>query len=287
MIVNNDIDIKLYYRFIEFVAKLSGISLPHERFKLIVLDNFKAESKDEIFVKRFSEAYLYLLNNVNQTLTKEVLIRAYFLLTNTIMEDDKALLILSTYYKNYDEVSHYLSGVIHFTILNNVDESKIEFAFMLSNLIMLKKKRHPLIPYEFNQEKYHEIVNNHDLSKLILFFGEIERYTKKILLEPKEINFDELIDKLKQAKVILKNKYYVQKLYLYGSYAKGKVSKTSDLDLLVIFSGGLLNFERIQIVEKISKYLLELLKIKVDLLDFTHAMEKLDINEMENIITII
>ena len=128
MIVNNDIDIKLYYRFIEFVAKLSGISLPHERFKLIVLDNFKAESKDEIFVKRFSEAYLYLLNNVNQTLTKEVLIRAYFLLTNTIMEDDKALLILSTYYKNYDEVSHYLSGVIHFTILNNVDESKIEFA---------------------------------------------------------------------------------------------------------------------------------------------------------------
>ena len=287
MIVNTDVDIKHYYRFIEYVAMLNGISLPHERFKLIALDNYKAESENELLIKRFSEAYLFLINNKNQILTKEIIIKAYYLLTNKIIEDNIAKSILSTYYENYDEASHYLAGLIHLVVLDKVAERKIEFAFMISNLIMLKKGRYVLIPYEFNQDEYNEIIQNRDIAKLTIFFGGIERYVSKTLLEPKEIEFDELIDKLKECKAVLRNKYHVRKLFLYGSYAKRKVSSVSDLDLLVIFSNDLLNFQRIQTVELMEKYLLRELEIKVDLLDFTHAMEKLNISEMENIITII
>lgn len=287
MIVNSDIDIKQYYRFIEFVSKLSGINLPHERFKLIALDNYKAESKNEFLVKRFSEAYLYLINNVNQLLTKEILIKSYFLLSERILEDDIANKVLSVYYENYDEASHYLASLIHFAVLNNVNELNIEFAFMVANLVMLKRKRYPLIPLEFNQTAYREIIESKDISKLTLYFGGIERFSKAKTTDNKQQNVDEIIDRIKEFRSILRNKYHVKKLYLYGSFAKGSNHETSDLDFLVIFLEDILNFERIKIKEKIKNYLFELFNISVDLIDFTNAIENLDINEMENIITII
>ena len=138
MIVNNDMEIKLYYRFIEFTSKMLGVDLPHERFKLLVLDNFKAESKTELNVKRFAESYLYLINNTNQSLTTTIIKKAYYLLTDKMLEEEKCKKILEEFYMHFDETSHYLAALIHFKVLDNVEERKIEFAFMLSNLVMLK-----------------------------------------------------------------------------------------------------------------------------------------------------
>ena len=37
------------------------------------------------------------------------------------------------------------------------------------------------------------------------------------------------------ATFVKKNKSHVQKVYLFGSYAKGKVSEDSDIDLAIVF----------------------------------------------------
>ena len=37
MLIENDIDLKAYYRFVEFLLKLVKYDLPHERFKNIIL----------------------------------------------------------------------------------------------------------------------------------------------------------------------------------------------------------------------------------------------------------
>ena len=57
MLVSREIDIKLYYRFVEFASRLIGFTLPHERFKRIILDDYKAESIEEKEVKAFANAY--------------------------------------------------------------------------------------------------------------------------------------------------------------------------------------------------------------------------------------
>jgi len=81
--------------------------------------------------------------------------------------------------------------------------------------------------------------------------------------------------------------YHIQKLYLYGSYAKEKVTTQSDLDLLVIFNKEMLPLERGIIIKNVTDYLENKINIHLDILDFTHALENLDISEMENLITII
>lgn len=286
MLLNEKIDIKLFYRFIEFVSRLLGGSLPHERYKLIALDEYQAQSKDENDVKRFSEAYLYLLNNVNQVLTLDIIKQSYYLLTKEELGKNIGKLILETYYKNFDDISHYLATIIHFTVLDNVKTRKFEFAFMLSNLIMLKKDRFPLVPYEYMYNAYFRAAKNKSIDKLMILFSEIESINKPHK-KFNQLDLSTIVDNLKKEREFLKNRFGIQKLYIYGSYAKCKTTVQSDLDLLVIFNYDLINIERNNNREELINYLSNELKMNVDLLDFTHALENLDICEMENIITII
>ena len=76
-------NIKQYYRFIEFVSKLVGIDLPHERFKLLALDEFKAESKTELKIKALADSYMYLINNINQSLTTKIIKNKLLFSNNT------------------------------------------------------------------------------------------------------------------------------------------------------------------------------------------------------------
>ena len=286
MIVNNEMEIKFFYRFIEFTSKLLGVDLPHERFKLLALSNYKAESKLELQVKSFAEAYLYLINNINQVLTKTIIKKTYFILTDKILEEEKCKNILEEFYKNYDETSHHLATLIHFKVLDSVEDRKIEFSFMMSNLVMMKKKNNPLIPYAFMFDSYFKSIKDKNFSKLMCIFVEIEANSK-----PKynyvKLSQELIIEEIKKCNSLLKCKYNVKKLYLYGSFAKEKITESSDLDLLVIYDKKLLNFERCKNNGNLINYLSNKLQINVDLIDFTHAMENMDINEMENIITII
>lgn len=286
MIVNSNIEIKNFYRFIEFTSKLLKIDLSHNRFKSIILDNFRAETKKEIKVKQFSEAYLYLINNINQSLTTLTIKKAYYLLTNSMLKEEKCKRILNTFYRNFDRTPHDLASLIHFIVLDSVGRRKIEFAFMMSNFIMLKKERYPLIPYRFMDDAYYNAIKNKNINKLMMIFIEIESKYKKSC-QMINLSFTEVIQKIKSCIELLKIKYKVEKLYLYGSYAKQEVLSSSDLDLLVIFDKELINLEKNDIIKQLKQYLSENLQMTVDLLDFTQAMEKLDISEMENIITLI
>lgn len=286
MLVSKEMDIKLYYRFVEFTSRLVGYGLPHERFKRIILDDFKAESKEEKEVKQFANAYLYILNNINQSVTKEMIQEAYYLLTHEGLNEEISKQILENYYMYYDENSHYVAMMVHFKILELVKTRNIEFAFMISTLIMFKKGRYPLIPYEYMYEIYKKTIQTKNKDKLMVIFSEIEAISKPHK-NHSSLSKEEIIWKIKESQNYLIDEYHVQKLYLYGSYAKERVTTQSDLDLLVIFDKEMLPLEKGITIKNLTDYLENKLKIHLDILDFTHALENLDISEMENIITII
>ena len=286
MLVSKEIDIKCYYRFIEFTSKLIGIQLPHERFKRIAMDDYKAESKQEVKVKRLANAYLYLLNNIQQSFTKELLEHTYFLLTNKRLNKNKIQNILTEFYKNYDESSHYLAAYLHLVILEQIKIQSIAFALMISNYILLKKGRFPIILYLNVQKNYKKIIKNKDLNQMMCFIAQSEAISKPKFIQT-SLDKDTIIYKFKEMKEELKKKFCLSKLYLYGSYAKENITVSSDLDLLVIFEKEMIPIEKGFIVDKLRKYLEKIFQVKIDILDFSHALKNLDINEMENIITLI
>lgn len=80
--------------------------------------------------------------------------QSYYLLTNTLVADFVTNKIIDLYYKNIDVAPHTLVALLYLYIIINEDNHNIEFAFLMSNYIMLKKDRWFLMPYEYCHDDY-------------------------------------------------------------------------------------------------------------------------------------
>ena len=85
----------------------------------------------------------------------------------------------------------------------------------------------------------------------------------------------------------LVSSYCVDKLYLFGSFAKGNNTEKSDLDFVVIFNESLINKEKNDMIKKVKEYLKNEFDCDVDLLDFSYALYTFDKSQMEYLITLI
>ena len=72
------------------------------------------------------------------------------------------------YYKNIDVAPHSLAALLHLYITNNITKNNIEFAFLISNYVMLKKNRWFLMTYEYCHKDYKEAIKSNDLSEELL-----------------------------------------------------------------------------------------------------------------------
>src|SRR3989338_8726076 len=77
----------------------------------------------------------------------------------------------------------------------------------------------------------------------------------------KEINLSKIKEMLKKHKEELRQKYGVNKIGIFGSYARGEQKKTSDVDVLVKFRPNATLFDLVGA----GNFLEEKLKIKVDI----------------------
>ncbi len=81
------------------------------------------------------------------------------------------------------------------------------------------------------------------------------------MFNDKIYSIDEIKNKIKENEVFLKEKYHVGNFFLFGSYAKGEQTASSDIDLLVDFQKVIDMFEMIDL----QNYLQNLFQKKVDL----------------------
>jgi len=72
---------------------------------------------------------------------------------------------------------------------------------------------------------------------------------------------ENIVAKLKDSMLILRAKYNVKNLEIFGSYVRGEQKKRSDLDILVEFDETIDLFKYIEL----ENYIGEMLGIKVDL----------------------
>ncbi len=270
-------------KIVYYILALCEYKIPKEKIENITYDKIRCLTKEELFVKRLVNSFNYIFNNINQIFNEEIINTLYYLLTNTLIDKKIVKEIVRLYYKNIDNSAYYLSAVIHLFIINHINN--IEFAFIISEYVMLKNKKALLVPRDFVHNDYKNAISNNDFSLFVKLMFEMEyiyenekpcKYTKK-----------EIIQKIKNAKDDLVIRLNVQKLYLFGSFAKGTNNENSDIDFLVILDEDLINIERLEQISLLKEYLSELFECTVDVLDFTFALKELGENEMEHIITLI
>lgn len=267
------------------ILNLLNLNIPKEKIDLIVNDKSKCLTKEEILIKRFSNALKYVYNNFNQTFNEEIINDLYYLLNYDLCDEKKNRSILTIYYENFDNSVYYFVAKIYYYIFNIFGEKQSVFAFIIIEFIMLKRNQSIIIPYEFSHENYKRAIINKNYDLLARFFLSIEYRINDV--NPCKYTKKEIIEKVKQLKEDLKTKFNIRKLYLFGSFAKGSNNENSDIDFLVILDESLINIERLEQISILKEYLSELFECSVDVLDFTFALKELGENEMEHILTLI
>lgn len=104
------------------------------------------------------------------------------------------------------------------------------------------------------------------MKKLVASFY-IESYVRNTVVKVK--TQEEIIKEINKVKDVLKLQYGINKLEIFGSYAKGKQNEFSDLDLLVETKSELNEYE----MNAINDYLSVILELKVNIAvqsDFVH-----------------
>ncbi len=277
--------LKYNINLIYLVKRFINEAIIREKIKEIAFDRVVCLTEQELSLKRAVNSLNYIMNNINQPLKEEILIQSYFLLTNELLNKEIIDRVMKLYYKNIDVAPHSLAALLHLYITNNITKNNIEFAFLISNYIMLKKDRWFLMPYEYCHNDYREAIKNNDLSSLIRIFYDIELVKKE--KKPCLLSREEVIQKIKSIKEELVNNYYIEKLYLFGSFAKGNNTEKSDLDFVVIFNKSLINKEKNDMIKIMKNYLSNEFDCDVDLLDFSYALDTFDKSQMEYLITLI
>lgn len=276
---------KFIINIIYLIMLFQDNKIVKERVYEIYYDKIKSLSYLESKIKNISNSYNYILNNINQPISEDLLNQSYYLMTCELLERNIVDEILRIYYKNIDVAPHSLAALLHLYITNNITKNNIEFAFLISNYVMLKKNRWFLMPYEYCHKDYKEAIKSNDLSSLIRIFYDIELVKKE--KKPCLLSRDDVIQKIKGIKEELVNNYYIEKLYLFGSFAKGNNTEKSDLDFVVIFNESLINKEKNAMIKIMKNYLSNEFDCDVDLLDFSYALDTFDKSQMEYLITLI
>lgn len=276
---------KFIINIIYLIMLFQDNKIVKERVYEIYYDKIKSLSYLESKIKNISNSYNYILNNINQPISEDLLNQSYYLMTCELLERNIVDEILRIYYKNIDVAPHSLAALLHLYITNNIAKNNIEFTFLISNYVMLKKNRWFLMPYEYCHKDYKEAIKSNDLSSLIRIFYDIELVKKE--KKPCLLSRDDVIQKIKGIKEELVNNYYIEKLYLFGSFAKGNNTEKSDLDFVVIFNESLINKEKNDMIKIMKNYLSNEFDCDVDLLDFSYALDTFDKSQMEYLITLI
>lgn len=276
---------KFIINIIYLIMLFQDNKIVKERVYEIYYDKIKSFSYLESKIKNISNSYNYILNNINQPISEDLLNQSYYLMTCELLERNIVDEILRIYYKNIDVAPHSLAALLHLYITNNITKNNIEFAFLISNYVMLKKNRWFLMTYEYCHKDYKEAIKSNDLSSLIRIFYDIELIKKE--KRPYLFTRDEVIKKIKNLKEELHNTYNIDKLYLFGSFAKGNNTEKSDLDFVVIFNETLIKKEKNDMIKMVKQYLSKEYNCDVDLLDFSYALNTFDKSQMEYLITLI
>ena len=269
-----------------YISKIFDRRIQKVRFKEIVLDREPPNSYEEIHYKDIYNSYIFLMNNYKSNIDISIFIKTYFLLTNKRISKKNAYKLVSSYYQYKDcNIVELMTFVLE-ELNKFIKFKKVEYSLLLINYFFKKIEGKEIEIFQSMFQSLKSMFNCKEnlISSLIMI--------KRSLLYKKEnndyyeISKMEILDFFHINKNILKNKYLIKRLFLFGSFAENTHHNLSDLDLLVIFDDSITGIEQIVLSKKIKEYLEEKLKIPADVINFEYAITSMDFMSLNKILTI-
>lgn len=268
-----------------YIYKINNRRVQKVRFKDVVLDKETPISYDEAHYKEIIDTYTYLMNNIKSNIDISLFVKSYFLLTNKRICKKNAYKLLEIYYL-YKEcnIVELLSFLLE-EVNKQIRFRKIEYGLLLVNYFFKRYENEEIEIYQsmFNSLRIMFSSNENIVASLMMFKRSLNYKKEQGLIN---INKEEILEFFRVNKSIIKDRFLIKRLFLFGSFSENMHHNQSDLDLLVIFNDSITNGEKIILIKKLEKFVKEKLKIPTDVMNFEYAITSMDFMSLNRILTI-
>ncbi len=254
---NPKIDFKLIYSINPYL----NINENYKEIRNYFHHKTKVESKQGVMFKNLKEIFDLLKSIPIHSLTELNINEVTKKLGIKDIEEEKIHSLLSMFQnKNDDNIPTFSTKVFEFIIRNELfQELSLEIGLLFMNAILYQNHYIPIVIFKSNFDFFKTLIKqNITTTSLVEIFAKLEdvsiRYKEKFDQAIKQ----EIIDGLLHNKWEMKQRFQVEKLWLYGSFVRDDTTPYSDVDLFVQMKDETRK-------EELRDYLFEILKRPVDI----------------------
>jgi predicted nucleotidyltransferase len=285
---------KRVVNFLEKIFKYLGYEFRHDNYKSVAYGETCFLTPLEERAKNYIDAFNYLLSNKNNILTSKILSKFIYIIKQEEI-DVNFLRRISSYYFCLEKENE-LDKALKFNLyvykelefLNH--EERLVISLMLFNYSLIQDNI-PCVQLVMKElQKYEEIKDKEDYESLYEFMKEViinNKFQDKLYYRNlKPLTLRQIKRKILKDKDVLKDKYKVKSIYIFGSFCKMIERIDSDIDMAIRLSLDLTEIEKEQILKELKEYFYKVFKRFVDIHELMDVVHEDFIEEAVNIIKI-
>ena len=285
---------KRIVNFLEKIFKYLGYEFRHDNYKSVAYGEMCFLTPLEERAKNYIDALNYLLANKNSVLTSKVLSKFIYIIKQREI-DINILKRISNYYF-YLEKENELNKALKINLyvykelefLNH--EEQLVISLMLFNYSLVQDNI-PCVQLVMKElQKYEELKDKGDYEALYEFMKEVimnnKFQDKSYYRNLKPLTLRKIQRKILKDKDVLKDKYKVKSIYIFGSFCKGIERIDSDIDMAIRLSLDLTEVEKEKTLKELKEYFYKVFKRFVDIHELMDMVHENFIEEAVNIIKI-
>ena len=263
--------------FLEKIFRYFGHDFRHDIFKKVIYSETSIITQFEEKYKNYYDAYVYLLSNHRNPITKQLLMRFFYLMFGDDFDGYIICKLVNLYFTYGDLSGIELAIKYHMDVYKELksygEEDKLIISLMIFNFILLKNNI-PSVKFTHKElKKYIEARNLYIQGNRISLYNIIfqilnneEKFQDiKYYKNLEVINMKDIIDSFKRDEEYLRSQYKIKSILLYGSFASGDDRIDSDIDLLVSFSLDVCSKDKIEYINFIKKHYFNIFNRYIDI----------------------
>ena len=285
---------KRIVNFLEMIFAYLGYDFRHDNFKSVLYNECGYITTMEERAKHYFDGLNYLINNKETAFTL-ILLKKFFYICLGEELDENILKGITSYYFYLNSDNEIEKAVkLHlyaYKILEDLYyEDRLITSLILFNYILLKYNIPCVQIVKSDLPKYEELRDKENIDELYEYMCEIIKNNlfqdKSYYRNLKPLTFKQIKRKILNDKDILKEKYKVKSVYVFGSFCKGLERIDSDIDVALSLSLDLTEKEKEQILKELKEYFYKSFKRFVDIHEVMDIIHQDFIKKAVNIIKI-
>lgn len=270
--------------FLEKLFRYCGYDFDHDVFKKIIYSEDEVKTPVEEKIKSAYDAYIYLLSNDKNRISRSLWKKFYYIYTEQELEQFLSIK-LSTKYFHLNHMSPIEQAIeYHLYVYQEFKDLKEEDRLILSLMVfnyILVKNQIPCVQIykkDFKEyEKASEAYFKGNKTPIIEFILNLLRnnpymeksYYKNLI----PVSLLDIIKFVEERKEEFKTKYQIKGLWIHGSIAKRIERIDSDIDFFIEMSLDLLQEEKLAYINDLKQVFFDEFKRMVDIHELVEYLD--------------